>query len=461
MLITCTSDNIATELSQNTITVKLEGPTAFSTSVLGEYFVEPCVVTSVDPAWAGDANGAMINPDPASAQQGYDNRAGMNFTFNGALRATFPLELVAGDTLVLTRGKATTGGGGGNTHISDCMILTCVADLPDPCTAFRPPIVGTSKAIWTTGDVNYNLLPGLPVPSRASLIDMTPVGLYLNKTILLHGNLQTNWAQIVPSNHCGSATSYPYDWALQVNRMSAACMLDIPAAHSIANRLIQYGIDLFPNLAVNGDTFARQGGFAHSKKWPVVFAKSMLGEDWTIPTHVVGSNGMEKFQENFMTYLGAGSVARFGAICDEAGYPDTYATGNHLCRAQAGDLDQWELYYLEGWPQGPGGGYDYQNVSRAWPGQALAARLMNGATGSAAAMGTTWLAYVDRFVEVISENLAAFVIPTAYNQPGGEPYPGAGGQIPSVGLINDFQIDVNKYGGTGNGFMKRAWETYR
>lgn len=456
MLINCTSDQVASELSQNTITVTFSAPVAFAQSVIGEYFVEPCTVSSVSPAWDGTTNGAMVNPDPASAEQGYDNRAGMNFAYNGSLRSTFPLVLADGDTLVMTRGKTTPGGGGGNTHISDCMILTCVATLPADHVAFRPPIVGTSKTIWTTADVNYGLLPGLAVPSGATLIDMSPLGLYLNKTILTHGNLQTSWAQIVPSNHCGSDTSYPYEWALQVSRMCAACLLDIPEAHSIANRLIQYGIDLFPNLASNGDTFARQGGFAHSKWVPIEFTKIMLGEAWTIPEFVTGSSGMQKFQEQFMTYLGdpGGTTARFGAICDEAGYPDSYSQGNHLCRAQAGDLDQWELYYLDGQPQGPGGGYEYQNVARAWPGQAL---MVHNIPGLAAAMAgsSTWLAYVDRWVTEISENIYAYGVANSVPE-----------LLSTTSLDSDYKIDANKFGGvggsgTGQLFMKKVCETYR
>lgn len=402
------------------------------------WVVGPVTVSSVSPAWDGTTNGSMVDPDPAGTTQGYDNRAGMSFTFAGGVRQTFPFTLRPGQSLISTVGKAVPTTDGGATHVSDASVLTCVS-ASQSATAFRPPYVSGTKAAWTTGDVNYGLLLGLAVPSGTSAIDMSSSGNYANRVLLHHGAVNVFHSQIMPENHTDAIGGYPYEVALELGRMALACHCNIAAAQSIANRLIQFGIDMYACANSNGETWSWNGGFGVGKKWPIVFAGLMLNSTpmKNPPLFVTGSSGLLKFQEDANTYYGnpSGTTPRWGEDCTLT--PGSYSDSNHSCRPSAGDVDQWELADLGGVEGATAGAYEVCCNPRAFIGPALACRLMSQ---MALWNHTEFFDYTDRFVNTVAAAMAA------------------DGQF---GLANDFQIDVNKYGGDGAFFMKRMWETYR
>ena len=91
-----------------------------------------------------------------------------------------------------------------------------------------------------------------------------------------------------------------------------------------------------------------------------------------------------------------------------------------------------------GGPEGEkAGAYEVCCNPRGFIGPALAARLMDHGWQD---QHPPFFAYADRFVNALAAEMVA-----------------AG----HFTMINDFQNDANKYGGDGNGFMKRMWETYR
>jgi hypothetical protein len=447
-----------TVIQSNGLTFVIAGGVPNGTFVTGDPWVaaSSIVVRSVSPAWDGTTNGSMVNPDPAGTTQGYDNRtlhnsnnAGtspMNFTFANGVRTTFPVTLAAGDSLISTIGKADNQPditGGGATHIAKAACLTVMAS-PPPVTAFRPPYVsGSNKVLRTTANVNYGLLPGLASPG--SLIDMSGSSNFLNKIWLHHGNLQTWHSQINPSDHMQAASNgYPSDMAGQISQMACACLLNIPAAQSIANRLIQYGIDLAGCMTSNTETWARVAGFPLGRKWPILFAGLMLNDSVlkNPPLFVTGSSGQLKFGEDAHTYYGdpGGTTPRWGEDC--AITAGSFSDSNHTCRPSLGNVDQWTLQYTGGAEGASAGGYENQPVPSGYIGVALAARLMSGAM-------TLWnhaefFDYVDRFVNTEADEMAAHV-PTNV----------------TLNLGSAFAIDVNKYGGDGNGFMTAMWTTYR
>lgn len=444
MLISCTPVTLNTEVTSNGVTWTFNAGYETGTFVTGDpWVVAPSglTVNSVSPGWDGTKNGSMVNPANNLTSHGYDSRATAAFPYDGTKRATFPLSMSAGQSLISTIGKTTPAGGGGATRISAAAVLTVLATAP-ASTAFRPPYVGTTKTIWTTADVDYDLLPGLAVPSGATVIDMSASGNYMNKVWLSHGALMSGLGQIHPEDHMGGASAsgrgYGDQMSRRVARMAMGAMLDIPEAQSLANRLIQYGIDQQANMAGNGDAWIGNGGHGGGRKFPILFAKAMLDETWTLPT--TGVNSDPKFQEDGMTYLGAGSVARWGWQCDVAGYHGSYSDSNHNCRAPSGNLDSYELY-LAAPTYGDAGLYETSNTATSWCMHALAARLMETSAGLMTAWGNAaFFDYADRWVSTISVNA------------------GVAGVI-SMG--NTFQIDANRHAGTGSGFMKAMWETYR
>ena len=74
--------------------------------VTGDWWVVgPVTVSCISPAPVTERHGSVLNP-PAGSQQGYDARiAG----FEPSLRAVFPLQLEAGDSLVSTASVDTVG----------------------------------------------------------------------------------------------------------------------------------------------------------------------------------------------------------------------------------------------------------------------------------------------------------------------------------------------------------------
>jgi hypothetical protein len=415
--------------------------------VTGDYWVVgPVTVSSQSPAWDGEKHGAMVNPSSSAAVQGYESRAGLGFAYSAPVRETFPLDLVAGDSLVSVMGRDTPAVGGGASYISRAAVLTVLASPPS-ANSFRPPYVNSTKTLWSVEDVDYSLLPNLALPSGSSAINMSRQSEYFNRVWLHHGNLQTYNANIHPTEH-GSTTGYPADTHYKMGQMLVACMAAIPAAtkRSIVNRVIQYGIDCQAMMSDNGHTWSRQGGFGAGRKGPILLAKALLGESWTLPYYVSGSSGPLKFQEDSHTYEGASSVDRFGEVCDTVGYSGTYAGGNHLCRSIDGIYDQWELneFHPE-LPDGENAGPYESLVAREFVGPALMARLMESSAGLMTAWGhTPFFDYTDRWVNEIAD---------AWYVQYGSAFP----------LDTDANIDSNKYAGTGQGdhFMKRMWETYR
>jgi hypothetical protein len=472
MFVNCTSDLTVSVISHNGFTFNL----ATAKTVRRTKLDDPLVVvgsggsievTSWSPSWDGVTSGAMLNPDSSLLSQGYDNRndipaSTMKPPYDATKRVTFPITLVPGDSLIVTLGKFGDITSGGASHIAGCAVLTCVADDPGP-DAFRPAYVAGSNPQWTGANVDYTKLLGLPVPTGATLVDMSSPSSYLNRTNLEHGAMPIWGGQIFPVNH-GDSTGYSYGNASAWGRMAVQCHLDDPNAQSIADRLIQQGIDLYPSSLVNGERWSRNGGHGHGRKWPIIFAGIMLNDAGmkSPPLFVTGSSGQMKFQEDAYTYMGnpGGTTPRWGQAQGITG-ADTYLTDNHTVRPSAGDVDQWEMYYrYQTFGENPNGEYldssPYEICCgpRAYVGPALAARLMQAAGHNAMTLwnNPTWFAYVDRYVDTINLNMLA----------SGMTIPGP----PPRYVYTSVEEDTLRYGGNSTGLdpnllMKRAWETYR
>ena len=399
--------------------------------VTGDWWVVgPVTVNSADPAWTGAMNGSMVNPDPAGTTQGYDNRASAGFTYAAGVRTTFPVDLVAGDSLISVISRDPLTGGSGASRVNKAAVLTVLASAPASA-AFRPPYVAGSKPLWLTSQVDYTILPGLAVPSGCTPISMSSQTTYGARVLLHHGNLQTYHVEVMPTKHTLDTTltaGYPHEVALEYGRMALHCLTAAADAQVIANRLIQLGIDLYACASSNGDTWSRQAGYGLGRKWPILFAGIMLNDAGmkAPPYYVIGSSGQLKFQEDSHTYLGDASTPRWGDDCDIT--DGTFGTSNHTCRSTDGTQDQYAT--------SSSGQYDL-TTSNAFIGPALAARLLEASEGAQTLWGhTPFFSYTDRWVDTIAA---------------------AGG----VNLGSDFAIDANKYGGNGGLFMKRMWETYR
>ena len=147
--------------------------------VNGDYFVvanSDVTIVDIDPPSVLDEgeyhNGSMLNPESG---QGFDSRpsgGSTGFPYDHALNVAFgvstetPLNLVATDSLISSRSKATLGAPGNFVHRH--AVLTIVAATPR-AEAFRPPFVGVDKTLpysnasYTWSDVRTELLQNLTV----------------------------------------------------------------------------------------------------------------------------------------------------------------------------------------------------------------------------------------------------------------------------------------------------------
>jgi len=408
-------------ITQNGITWTITGSPTVGQYWNGDYYVVgACTVVAQTPAWDGAKNGAMVNPTQC-AQQGYDSRpSGAQFPYNASLRAVFPLAMSPGDSLISVEGLAVPETGAGAPVLLNAAVLTCVASAP-PANSFRPPYFGTTKTLWNQSDVDYGLLPGLAVPPGK-----TPIPLVNNSRALARV-----WLDAGPSiwNRCkgvNNGATYGLDGARFVSQLAVHACADIPDAETYANRLIQYGIDLYPISLVNGNGWSRNGGHGWGRKWPILFAGIMLDDNdmKAPPYYVTGASGELKFEEDAYTYEGVSSEL-WGEDC--AVTIGDSSQSQNSCRDPAGLLDNIDL-------PSPAGAYQV-STSSSIIGTRLAVHLM----GADALWGhDPYLDYCDRWTTM-----------TSY-------WPSSG----TTGK-NDYHGYGGVSSGTGVGFMMAMWQTYR
>lgn len=231
-------------------------------------------------------------------------------------------------------------------------VLTCLGKVP-PSDAFRPPFAGTSKPIFRAGSIKWNILPKLSpageVPSWEEFEG------YFSRCWPDH---LISWEQqeLVPNENM---PNYGREHARIVSIASVMLMLDVPdeKKKKLAIRLIQHGIDLY-GTAMAGGYWNEGGGHSSGRKWPVIFASLMLGNNelLNLPETAI-------FQEDAQTYYGKGWFGQ--TVLWQMIY-------HH------GKRDTYEEKPPSGWLQWDKTSESYRNccTSSAWVGTALAARYL-------------------------------------------------------------------------------------
>ena len=371
LLLICTASYAATttQLSQYGITWDFNTPVEYGQFVNGDYWVAgPVTITSVSPAWDGQRHGSMV--DPATiASQGY--RAGLDLTFDPALRVTFPLTLNGVSSLVSTIGLPEINPGGAHEGIDIAAVLTVVS-APVPAGTFRPPYAAGPKPFYNLSQVNYAAVPALALPPGAAMPNLAGV---MTKVWLDHSGMRGNpGGSLHPS---GNMEPYPRDSTLQMSTVAVATMVDTGSRNEYIHRMVQLGIDLYYCHLNNGDAWRAYGGFGSGRKWPILFAGIVLGDtSMQNPIETTGAcccltGTVNKFGEDGHTYYGLPTVEYpdgrplWGQDCVDGMYEYNVATdnGDRDCR------DPNALVQLDG--------YRTCCTSHAWVGEALAARLMN------------------------------------------------------------------------------------
>lgn len=253
------------------VTWTFDKPYPVGQFISGDYFVVgPVTVTSVSPAWDGSRNGSMVDPVPG-AGQALDARAS---TFKAALRATYPLTLGAGSSL-LSAVSLSSSYDSGRSYLDKAAVLTSLSAAPAN-DAFRPAYVkvATGKVVYRLAQVNQALLPALAMPSGAS----EDVSFLVGKTgtcTWLDG-LDVDYAyQFTSPVSCQEV--YSRDRAMIVSRAMMALMLQNPNQQLLIN-MLQIGIDNAYEALGNQHLWDGAGGHGYARVGPIAFAAALFND---------------------------------------------------------------------------------------------------------------------------------------------------------------------------------------
>ncbi len=263
-------------------------------------------------------DGSMLNPG-TNAKQGYDKRLNsydekLNAGLIGGkpVAADNPLDLPVNSSLVsmvswLLNSPADAEPGiprmnGGTKQprpvTRSGAVLTVLAAEP-PKNAFRPPYVGADKTIKFTSDkLDKTKLPNLaPVsatPDPAAMLKR------VERPWIDHVN-QYLGAMVHPSENL---PNYGRDLAQTSSDAILLLMVDFdklpnkPSNEKLLIAMVQYGIDL-TGIADNGGYWPANGGHHIGRKWPILFAGTMLND----PHMKDVGHWKTKFQEDDQTFF--------------------------------------------------------------------------------------------------------------------------------------------------------------
>jgi len=237
-------------------------------------------------------NGSMINASPElGAVQGYDsatygshgnNIESWNANLNVArpngndLSASNILTVQANSSLMSSISFQEVQGQEGSSivHYTDVIAILTVLESPAAEGSFRPAYSGSDKTIqFNKSDLDYSKLAQLaPVANMPSL---STVEDYFEKPWIDH---VPGWLTEL-QHPIGNMPNYGREIASQIGEASLMLNLNFTneEKEKLLIRFVQLGIDLFGIVENGGENnWTPNGGHAHGRKWPILFAGLML-----------------------------------------------------------------------------------------------------------------------------------------------------------------------------------------
>lgn len=381
-------------------------------------------------------NGSMLNP-PARQEVAYDT--GLKNYARPELVAVPPIRMKPGDSLVSSislklgeKSQFPYHNDGkmreqhDNSPVKTAAILTCVAE-PSPADAFRPSYGDREQKIYLARNLQRDRLPKLKPPRGTPDVE--------------------TWIRVFERpwvNTCFFGFEQPMEnmphygqWVGQAQSMAGLLlMLDLPSDQKerLLINVVQVGIDYW-GLVRNGHPgWQGWGGHGSGRKFPIVFAGLMLGdEEMASPTRVFPK---VEFGEDNQTMYGEGWTGTKALFAGHSGIQR--ATG----QAERPQWGPYEHLHPSKWTKSQLQSESYRraNTSSSWVGQALVIRLLKA---EKAWNHDAFFDYVDRWM---TEDDRPHIVELMKHHP-------------QLGLNE--KTRWNRQGYTWEPFVKTMWESYR
>ncbi|NLX59163.1 MAG: hypothetical protein GXY74_08755 [Phycisphaerae bacterium] len=285
-------------VSEHGITWTFEKPARVGQFVTGSwYVVGPVTIAKIDPAptYGENArNGSVLNIPVADRNaSGFDSRV-HDGRYKASLAAKLPLTMKPGDALISTismpegaKPQEPSGGGtqSGSPVLSAC-VLTCLA-APAPADAFRPGYCDRTQTIRLARNLRRELLPRLPYGKDTFAWPMMG-GIWNGKKATTAEDWADRyarpWLEICWFNFDAALAYQPGYGHIEARMGSMVSLIlatDLPAERKerLLLNYVQHGLDLYSIARAGYYGWAAFGGHGSARKWPIVLAGMMLGDE--------------------------------------------------------------------------------------------------------------------------------------------------------------------------------------
>ena len=339
--LTVVSSSIVNQITQFGITWTFDKAYQTGQFANGDYWVVgPVTIIDINPNSTTDAsgrikNGSEINPGPYNTtdiytnfKQGYDSELWSNYTdtaYDSSLNKAFNVRS-GGSTLVVSTNNSLVSTISrdqvGRPQLKTCAILTVLASPPS-VGSFRPPYVGTDKAVkFNKSQLNYTLLKN-HIMTPAILQSMTtdywvshPVYADLTMTVTdpatamlaierMFERPRLDYVHEEPGRFIHPVDNmYDFGREIAIEISIGAIMLNMQFTDAEKENLlikyVQQGIDTYGIIENGGEQiFHIAGGHCAGRKWLILFAGLVLNDT---DMKNIGYRSDVNFAEDDMTF---------------------------------------------------------------------------------------------------------------------------------------------------------------
>lgn len=367
-------------VEQYGITWTFDKPVRVGQFVNGDfYIIGPATVVGISPEPKDGRNGSCLNLSATADKIGFDDRV-LFGRYDPKLFLAPPISLKSGDKLLssVSHEKISTVKPflwrvtqDQRSPVRTIAVLTCL-DAPVPADAFRPAYSGKDSKIYLARDLKRGLLPNLPKAGltfkahQGGSDDPFTINDFIRWT-------QRPWIDFVMDEFGAPVDNMPV-YGAHISRAggiaSLLLCLDFTPEEKepLLINFVQIGIDLW-GLAGQGSnppTWHALGGHGNGRKWPIVFAGTLLGDkemqtpDKTYPYLHFSEDTQTMFDHCWTgaKVVWAGHVGKEGS-------------------SKNPDWGAYEHLQPKDWKGNTGESYRRCCTSNTWVGEALAARILH------------------------------------------------------------------------------------